>query len=324
MDYIPIKEAAERWGVSEVVARKYCRDHRVPGAVQQNGSWLIPANAKKPEKIVNKRSVEKLSSVGKKLRHQKSKKNPHGLYDYVMINFTYSSCRMASNRLTRNQIESIYRKGKICQLFEPTKVSDMVEAMNHCACIDYILDHAGEPLSHKMIMELHYLLMVGTVDHRKKFVTPGVYRTKGILRRDRDMPPAEEIDARLRELIRNYEDTQEISINEILDFHVQFERIVPFEDGNGRVGRLILFKECVRHGVTPFIIDDKRRSQYLDGLAKWSTDPAILTKVVAEAQARFARQLRREDRRDSPQARFRNYGSSEGESDIEEDVDENE
>ena len=291
MDYIPIKEAADRWGVSEVVARKYCRDHRVPGAVQQNGSWLIPANAKKPEKIVNKRSVEKLSSVGKKLRHQKSKRNPHGLYDYVMINFTYSSCRMASNRLTRDQIESIYRKGKICQLFEPTKVSDMVEAMNHCVCIDYILDHAGEPLTHKMIMELHYLLMFGTVDHRKKFVTPGVYRTKGILRRDRDMPPAEEIDGSLRALIRNYEDTQEIGINEILDFHVQFERIVPFEDGNGRVGRLILFKECLRQGVTPFIIDDKRRSQYLAGLKEWDDYRITLLEVATVAQERFELQL---------------------------------
>ena len=291
MNYIPIKEAADRWGVSEVVARKYCRDHRVPGAVQQNGNWMIPENAKKPEKIVNKRSAEKLSSVGKKLRHQKSKKNPHGLYDYVMINFTYSSCRMASNRLTRNQVESIYRKGKICQLFEPTKVSDMVEAMNHCVCIDYILDHAGEPLSHKMIMELHYLLMFGTVDHRKKFVTPGVYRTKGILRRNRDMPPAEEIDGRLRELIRNYEDTQEIGINEILDFHVQFERIVPFEDGNGRVGRLILFKECLRQGVTPFIIDDKRRSQYLAGLKEWDDYRITLLEVVTVAQERFELQL---------------------------------
>lgn len=291
MNYIPIKEAADRWGVSEVVARKYCRDHRVPGAVQQNGSWMIPENAKKPEKIVNKRSAEKLSSVGKKLRHQKSKKNPHGLYDYVMINFTYSSCRMASNRLTRNQVEDIYRKGKIRQIFEPTKISDMVEVMNHCVCIDYILDHAGEPLSHKMIMELHYLLMFGTVDHRKQFVTPGVYRTKCALRRDRDMPPAEEIDGRLRELIRDYENSKEIGMDEILDFHVRFERIIPFEDGNGRIGRLLMFKECLRQGVTPFIIDDKRRSQYLAGLKEWDDYRLTLLEVVTVAQERFELQL---------------------------------
>ncbi len=298
MDYIPIKKAADRWGVSEVVARKYCRDRRVPGAILQNGSWMIPINAKKPDKIVNRRSAEKLSLVGRKLRSQKSKKNPHGLYDYVMINFTYSSCRLASNRLTRNQIEDIYRKGKICQIFEPTKVSDMVEAMNHCVCIDYILDHAGEPLSHKLIMQLHYLLMFGTVDHRKKLVTPGVYRREGALRRNRIVPPAEEIDKRLKELIRVYENGREIGMEEILDFHVRFEQIVPFEDGNGRIGRLIMFKECLRQCVTPFIIDDKRRSQYLAGLKDWPDYRLTLMGVVSVAQERFELQIAHQKLRD--------------------------
>lgn len=324
MDYISVKEAASKWGVSEVIARKYCRQKRIPGAKHNNGTWLIPEHAEKPKPMVSKRPKALISPLAKKLIRQKTKKNYHGLYDYIQINFTYSSSRMASNRLTREQVESIFRKGKICELFEPTKASDIVEAMNHCVCIDYIIDHVNEPLSHKFIMHLHYLLMFGTVDHRKRQVTPGVYRDAGTVRRNRPMPPAEKIGDMLKKLIQSYESRKGSDLEDILDFHVQFEQIVPFDDGNGRVGRLIMFKECVRHGVTPFIIDDKRRSQYLNGLAKWTTNPLMLTKVVAEAQARFERQLRREDRRDSPQARFRNYGSSEGESDIEEvDNDEN-
>ena len=290
MDYISAKEAASKWGVSEVITRKYCRQNRIPGAKYQDGIWLIPEQARKPKKI-NRRTTPTIPPLAQKLIRQKTKKNYHGLYDYVQINLTYSSSRMASNRLTRNQVESIFKKGKVCELFEPTKASDIVEAMNHCVCIDYLIDNVNAPLSHRLVMQLHYMLMFGTVDHRKKFVTPGVYRTKGILRRDRDMPPAEEIDGRLRELIRNYEDTQEIGINEILDFHVQFERIVPFEDGNGRVGRLILFKECLRQGVTPFIIDDKRRSQYLAGLKEWDDYRITLLEVVTVAQERFELQL---------------------------------
>lgn len=313
MDYISIKKAADQWGVSEVVARKYCRDRRVPGAVLQNGTWMIPANAKKPAKLVGRRPTEKISALGKKLRSQRRKKNPHGLYDYVMINFTYSSCRMASNRLTRNQIEDIYRKGKLCQIFEPTKVSDMVEAMNHCVCIDYILDHAGEPLSHKLIMQLHYLLMFGTVDHRKKLVKPGVYRSEGVLRRNRDVPPAEEIDKRLKELIREYEGSHEIGMEEILDFHVRFEQIVPFEDGNGRVGRLIMFKECLRQDVTPFIIDDKRRTQYLAGLKDWPDYRLTLIDVATVAQERFELQIAHQKLRDPRWSHAEDYEENDDE-----------
>ena len=202
MDYISIKEAAIKWGVSEAIARKYCRQKRIPGAKHNNGTWLIPEDTEKPKPMVSKRPKAVILTLAKKLIRQKTKKNYHGFYDYIQINFTYSSCRMASNRLTRDQVESIFRKGKICELFEPTKVSDMVEAMNHCVCIDYMLDCVNEPLTQKIIMQLHYTLMFGTVDHRKQQVTPGVYRTEGILRRNRPMPPANQIISSLKKLIQ--------------------------------------------------------------------------------------------------------------------------
>ena len=124
--------------------------------------WVFPQNPNLPPLAV-------------KLKRQKTKKNYHGLYDYVQIDLTYSSSRMASNRLTRGQVETIFRKGKVRESFEPLKVSDLVEVMNHCVCIDYVLDHVSDPLSQKLIQDLHYKLMFGTVDHRKELVNPGVY-----------------------------------------------------------------------------------------------------------------------------------------------------
>ena len=235
--------------------------------------------------------MPELSPLAVKLVRQKKKKNFHGLYNYVQINFTYSSSRMASNRLTRDQVESIFKKGKVRESFEPMKVSDLVEAMNHCACIDYILDHIQEPLTQKLVQHLHYLLMFGTVDHRKNCVTPGVYRTEKAAGRNRQLLDPAKINSSLGALLKEYESQTDIGRTQILDFHVRFEEIFPFEDGNGRIGRLIMFKECLRHNVMPFILDDKHRRQYLAGIQEWQTNRMTLMQVVASAQDRFEAQI---------------------------------
>lgn len=288
MDYIAVSAAAKKWRISEVQVRKYCRDNRIPSAKYENGVWWIPATAKVPDRSSHIPKVEvELPILAKRLKNQKKKGNYHGLYDYVQIYFTYSSSRMASNRLTRNQVESIFRKGKVKEAFEPVKVSDCVEVLNHCVCIDYILDRIGEPLSEKFILKLHYTLMFGTVDHRKEQVVPGVYRSKKVEPRFDDISPAQEIKGRLLKLIAEYESQKEFELKQILDFHVQFEKIFPFEDGNGRIGRLIMFKECLRRDVMPFIIDDKRRKQYLVGIRSWPEDRFDLMQVAYASQERF-------------------------------------
>ncbi|MBR7179264.1 MAG: hypothetical protein IKD27_07090, partial [Oscillospiraceae bacterium] len=156
------------------------------------------------------------------MRKQKKKKNFHGLYDYVVIDLTYSSCRMASNRLTRGQVESIYRKGKIRESFEPLKVSDVIEALNHIHCVDYILDHVMEPLDTRFIRKLHELLMAGTVDAYRQRVRPGEYRTTIPKNRDRPMILGSQIHSSLTMLIEYYETRAEIERNQILEFHVRF------------------------------------------------------------------------------------------------------
>ena len=292
MDYITAKTAAENWKVTEQLVRRYCRQGRITGAEQKDGVWLIPASAKKPVRVeIPNEEPEPLPPLALKLIRQKKKKNYHGLYDYVQINLTYCSCRMASNRLTRNQIETIFKKGKVSVSFEPMKVSDVIEALNHSFCVDYILDTVDEPLTQKYIKNLHFLLMSGTVDERKKRVISGQYRTATSNRRAPFLLPADSISANLKTLISEYECSKNVDRSSILDFHIRFERTFPFEDGNGRIGRLLMFKECLRHDVMPFIIDDKRRGRYLEGLEKWDTDRSILAEVVMEAQDRFDAQL---------------------------------
>ena len=292
MEYMTVKEATEKWEMSGQIIRRFCRQERIPGAIIRDGVWVIPANAKRPDRIGQVASdVVELPPLAKKLVRQKKKKNFHGLYDYVQTDLTYSSSRMASNRLTRQQVETIFKKGKVSVSFEPMKVSDLVEVLNHCVCVDYILDHVEEPLSQKFIKHLHYQLTFGTVDERRKKVTPGQYRTKNSYRTEPFMSPSDRISDKLKALVAEYESLDEVDRREILDFHVRFERIFPFEDCNGRIGRLIMFKECLRHEVMPFILDDKRRGRYLEGIREWDDDPSILSEVVMEAQSRFDAQI---------------------------------
>ena len=291
MEYLSTKETAKRWGVNTSLVRRHCSQGRVPGAIQKDGAWLIPEGTKRPPKIERPEEATELPPLAKKLVRQKKKKNFHGLYDYVQTDLTYSSSRMASNRLTRQQVETIFKKGKVSVSFEPMKVSDLVEVLNHCVCVDYILDHVEEPLSQKFIKHLHYQLTFGTVDERRKKVTPGQYRTKNSYRKEPFMSPPDRISEKLKALVAEYESLDEVDRREILDFHVRFERIFPFEDCNGRIGRLIMFKECLRHEVMPFILDDKRRSRYLEGIREWDNDPGILSEVVMEAQSRFDAQI---------------------------------
>ena len=292
MNYLSARETAEKWGVNVSLVKRFCAQDRIPGVMFQNGVWQIPEDAIRPARTdLEYTSEVELPELAKKLENQKKKRNFHGLYDFVVIDLTYSSCRMASCRLTRQQVETIFRKGKVRESFEPIKVSDLIEVLNHIHCVNYILDHVMEPLTQKFIRKLHQILMTGTVDAYRQQLRPGEYRTITSRPRDRELLPPNQINSCLTALIQNYENHTEIERNHILDFHVRFEEIFPFEDGNGRIGRLIMFKECLRHGTMPFIIDDKRRSRYLRGIKEWHDDRYELADVVMEAQDRFEAQV---------------------------------
>jgi len=289
MDYISAKEASVLWNITDQMIRRHCRNGRVPGAIQRDGTWFVPADAQKPAKL--KPDITPTPKLVRQLQRQRAKKIYHGLYDYIQINFCYSSNRLASNRLMLNQVEEIYKKGKVSVGFEPIKVDDLIEAYNHFACVNYIIETATVRLSQSYIRKLHAMIGYGTVSERKLLFHSGEYRRDNCTIDKTKTTPPKNIGSQMSALISDYESLDRVELSQILDFHVRFERIHPFADGNGRVGRLLMFKECLRHQITPFILDDKRRTEYLKGIREWDMDRTTLFTPCLEAQARFQAQI---------------------------------
>ena len=289
MDYISAKEASVLWKITDQMIRRHCRNGRIPGSVQRNGTWYVPADAQKPTKL--KPDITPIPKLVKQLQRQRTKKIYHGLFDYIQVNFCYSSNRLASNRLMLTQVEEIYKKGKVSTGFEPIKVDDLIEAYNHLACVNYIIDTAAARLSQTYIRKLHTMLGYGTMAERKLLFHSGEYRRDTCTLGKTKTTPPKNIGSQMSALISEYESLDKVELAQILDFHVRFERIHPFTDGNGRLGRLLMFKECLRHEITPFILDDKRRTEYLKGIREWDMDKSTLFTPCLEAQARFQAQI---------------------------------
>ena len=289
MDYLTTKEVSVLWNTTEQMVRRYCRDGRIPGAVQKEGAWFVPEGTARPTR--KKQEAPTVPKLVKQLQRQRTKKIYHGLYDYIQINFCYSSNRLASNRLMLTQVEEVYKKGKVSVGFEPIKVDDLIEAYNHFACVSYIIDTAAARISQSYIRKLHAMLSYGTVAERKLQFHPGEYRRDTCTLGKTKTTPPKNIGSQMSALISEYESLDKVELAQILDFHVRFERIHPFTDGNGRLGRLLMFKECLRHEITPFILDDKRRTEYLKGIREWDMDKTTLFTPCLEAQARFQAQI---------------------------------
>lgn len=289
MNYLTVNDVCSLWGVSQQFVRRLCKEGRIPGAEQSDDGWLIPEGTEKPGRKQRTQTTRKppqpktpLTPFAKRVLYQRTKNNHYGIYEYIQVNLAYSSNRMASNRMTRNEVEEVYRTNKISTSFEPVKVDDIIETINHFSAVRYIVDNITAPVSQTLIKKIHRILTYGTYADRKEVIRSGEYRQElskiGIHPKD--------INAKINALINDYEN-HTITIERLVDFHVRFERIHPFEDYNGRVGRLIMMKECLRHNVDPFIIDDKRRSVYNRGIECWNKDRAILMATVLDAQKRF-------------------------------------
>lgn len=296
MNYKTSAQAAVEWGISEQYVRKLCRQGRIEGSIIDKELWLIPANAKKPGKSKTGPRPKPIEEINppkllKKLIHQRDGRNYSGLYDYSQINLAYSSCRMANGRLTREQITLILQKDKILTYNERIKVNDIIEARNHLRAFDMILDTAIEPLTPDLLLSLHKLLLSDSCDHKRKEVITGEFRASVPKDNPKAFSKPTKISSDLSNLIHTYESRTSYSLEDILDFHVRIEHIRPFDETNGRVGRLIMFKECLRHNIIPFIIDDKRRSRYLEGIRKWDKTHAILEDVTLESQKRYQDQI---------------------------------
>ena len=254
MEYITVKEAAQEWDIAERTVRKYCDQGKIEGAIHAGSLWVIPMDATRPNNADKSTTLKPLAN---KVAYQKSKNNHFGIYEYLQVNLAYSSSRMASNRLTREQVIEIYRTGKISVAFEPMKIDDLVEIVNHFRAGQYMVDTITEQITTIWFRKLHHKLFRGTRADQEGTLHIGEYRTTP----DKFGVDAATIPAALSSLITEYESKKNITLRDILDFHARFEAIHPFEDGNGRVGRILMVKECLRHGIDPFIIDDKHRGE---------------------------------------------------------------
>ena len=285
MRYLSVNEIAKKWNVSERSVRNYCAHGRVPGAFLTGKTWNIPGNAEKPERS-NKKQERPITLLDI-LREQKASKYSGGIYHKTQIDLTYNSNHIEGSRLTHDQTRYIFETNTIGIENEVLDVDDIIETVNHFRCIDMIIDNAKASLTEKFIKELHLLLKNGTSDSRKEWFAVGDYKKMPNEVGGMDTALPEEVADKMKALLTEYNSNEEKSFEDILDFHVKFERIHPFQDGNGRVGRLIMFKECLKYNIVPFIIDDNLKLFYYRGLKEWNNEKGYLTDTCLTAQDKY-------------------------------------
>ena len=285
MRYLSVTEIAKKWELSERSVRNYCSKGRVNGAFLTGKTWNIPENAKKPERT-NKRK-EKSVTLLDILRDQKTSKYPGGIYHKTQIDLTYNSNHIEGSRLTHDQTRYIFETNTIGVENEVLNVDDVIETVNHFRCIDMIIENAKTALTEKFIKELHLILKNGTSDSRKDWFAVGDYKKFPNEVGGMGTTLPKEVADKMKELLAEYNTEEEKTFEDILDFHVKFERIHPFQDGNGRVGRLIMFKECLKYNIVPFIIDDDLKMFYYRGLKEWNNEKGYLTDTCLRAQDKY-------------------------------------
>lgn len=285
MKYLSVSEIAKKWKVSERSVRNYCARGRVHGAFLTGKTWNIPETAEKPERT-NKRKVQDKTLLSI-LQDEKSNKRSGGIYHETQIDLTYNSNHIEGSRLTHDQTRYIFETNTIGVENEVLNVDDVIETANHFRCIDMIIDHAKATLTEKFIKEIHLILKNGTSDSRKDWFAVGDYKKMPNEVGGMDTTLPEDVADKMKELLTTYNAKEEKSLEDILDFHVKFERIHPFQDGNGRVGRLIMFKECLKYNIVPFIIQDNLKLFYYRGLKEWNNEKGYLTDTCLTAQDRY-------------------------------------
>ena len=289
MRYISVAEAAKRWHVSERSVRNYCATGKVDDAFLTGKTWNIPEGAVKPERICKK--AETPTTLLQVLTAEKRAKISGGIYHRVQIDLTYNSNHIEGSRLTHDQTRYIFETNTVGIEGNAVRVDDIVETANHFMCIDSVIENAKRPLSQSMIKELHRMLKSGTTDARKEWFAVGAYKKLPNTVGGKETATPEEVARKMEGLLGAYNSRSEKTIDDLLDFHYEFESIHPFQDGNGRIGRLLLFKECLRYDIVPFIIDEELKLFYYRGLHEWKNERGYLRDTCLAAQDKFKRVL---------------------------------
>lgn len=282
MKFISVKEYAAAYGLAERTVRNYCVQGKIAGAQLIGKTWSIPADAPLPQRV---RRVG--SPLLDALREQMECGLKGGIYHRTQVDLTYNSNHIEGSRLTKEQTRYIFETNTIGISEAAIKVDDIIETTNHFRCIDFIIEHAEEPLSEGMIKRLHALLKGGTSDADRSWFAVGDYKRLPNEVGGRETVAPEEVAMAMQALLCEYNGIGEVVLEDILDFHYRFEMIHPFQDGNGRVGRLIMFKECLANGIVPFIITDELKMFYYRGLERWRQTPGYLIDTCLTAQDQY-------------------------------------
>lgn len=285
MEYINAKTAAEKWNVSERSVRKYCSEGKIPGTILDGKTWKIPFDAVKPKR--KQRTGKVTKDLLTRLKLEKESEISGGIYHKVQVELTYNSNHIEGSKLTHDQTRYIFETNTIGIQDETLNVDDIVETSNHFRCIDQVIESARYQLSESFIKQLHSILKSGTSDSRKAWFAVGNYKRFENEVGGKPTAKPDDVSKEIKKLLKTYNQNKAKTLFDIIAFHYEFEKIHPFQDGNGRIGRLIMFKECLRNGITPFIIYDDLKAFYYRGLNEWENEPGYLMDTCLTAQDRF-------------------------------------
>ena len=285
MNYISVSEFAKKWNVSERTVRNYCATGKIKGVFLTGKTWNIPEDSTLPEKGNKKKFSD--NPLLNYLKEQKEMKLKGGIYHRTQIDLTYNSNRIEGSKLTHDQTRYIFETNTIGTSKESVNVDDIIETTNHFRCIDLIIDKAKSKLTESFIKELHFLLKSGTSDSRKDWFNVGEYKKLPNEVGGNETCPPKEVSTKMKTLLSDYHNIEKKTFEDIINFHFQFEIIHPFQDGNGRVGRLIMFKECLANNIVPFIIDEDLKLFYYRGLQEWTHIREYLLDTCLTAQDNY-------------------------------------
>lgn len=289
MQWLSVQEFANKWDLPVRTVRNYCAEGKLAGATRESRAWRIPESASPPE--LGARKSIRSNALIKILREEKASHRKGGIYHKIQVEMTYNSNHIEGSRLTHDQTRYIYETNTIGLSDSAVNVDDIIETVNHFRCIDLAIDAANQKLTESLIKRFHETLKIGTTDSRKEWFAVGAYKRFPNEVGGHETAAPEEVAGKMRALLNAYNANPRHSLDELLEFHVLFESIHPFQDGNGRVGRLILFKECLKNRIVPFMIDDSLKLYYYRGLQNWNTERGYLTDTCLTAQDRFKKLL---------------------------------
>lgn len=284
MEFISVSQFAEKYGISERTARNYCAVGKIEGAFLTGKTWNIPADAILPQK-----KKLKISPLLNRLRQEKESGLKGGIYHRTQIDLTYNSNHIEGSRLTKEQTRYIFETNTLGITAENTRIDDILETVNHFRCIDYIIVHATEKITEPHVKQLHSILKNNTSDSQKPWFAVGDYKRLANEVGGEETVQPHDVHKRMETLLAEYNANKHVTFDDILDFHVQFERIHPFQDGNGRVGRLLIFWQCLQSGIVPFIITEELRMFYYRGLQNWGRINGYLHDTCLTAQDEYKR-----------------------------------